>query len=440
MLRFRKLVSSDALDLGVFFEKNNTNAVTDDFCPFPLTSDIAESLLSSSTKDLFFLLEQDEKKVGFSMLRGFDEGYEIPSLGMFVGAAHQGQGLGRELLEQTCAFAQLHGINSVRLSVFEDNERAFQLYQKLGFCEIDRTAVHERSSLVMKKSFRKAVSVFSSTACLKHVDESFSECVGLWLEKGFRNIEVSYYPGLTEQVLLENASRIPSIMLHAYVPFGDENIFFNLASPDESARAVSMAFAKKRIEVSSKIRARYYAIHAGFVHDPTGRDKTGFTFPEIQPGDVARAEEVFGESIAELAAFANSQQVTLLIENNVMNQSNNGKLLLVSPKDYVRNKNLFKKYGARILFDIGHAKVSRKTEDDSWELTDFLQVSEYIEGMHLHDNDDEEDRHFPFTISDENVELITKVAPGFVTLEGRYSSLNHLHEQLLLLEGRLHAG
>ena len=437
---FKRLEPSDATELKVFFDKNNTDQVTNNFYPFPLSEETVHRLLAPGSRDLFFLLIIEGEAVGFSMLRGFDEGYEVPSLGMFVGATHQGRGLGRELLKRTYAFAKSHGITSIRLSVFEDNEQAIRLYQNQGFREVNRTAVHGRYSLIMKKSFRNAISVYASTACLKHVDESFTECVGSWLEKGFRNIEVSYYPGLTEKELLKNASRASAMMLHAYVPFGDENIFFNLASQDESARAVSMEFAKKRIEVSAKVGARYYAVHAGFVRDPIGRDEVGFTFPEIQPGDVSRAEEIFGESIAELAAFANSQQVTLLIENNVMNQSNNGKLLLVTPQDYLRNRSLFEKHGARILFDIGHAKVSRKTEDDSWELTDFLQVAEYIEGMHLHDNDAEEDRHFPFVMSDENIELIIKVAPDFVTLEGRYRSLNHLHKQLMLLEGRLHEG
>ena len=439
MLALRKLESGDAASLGSFFVKNNTDSVTSDFCPFSLSAETAASLLAPGSKDLFFLLEHDGNPVGFGMLRGFDEGYEIPSFGMFIDTDCQGKGFGFELVKRICDFASDSGISSVRLSVFEENHRAIHLYKKFGFHELTHARKNNRNSLIMKKDLEKEISVYASTACLPSRSEDFSEFINKMCHAGITEVEVSYFPGLTESALAACSSRVASLMLHAYVPFGDESIVFNLASPNLEARHESIDFAKKRIELSSRIGAEFYAVHAGFVHDPSGRDEFGFTFPEVQEGDLERAESIFYESITELTSFAQSHKVRVLLENNVMNRSNAGKLLLVSPADFARNRALFEMAGARILLDIGHAKVSRMTEGETWEISDFSDLSQFISGMHLHDNDGLADRHFPFNISPTNVEFIKGMTPHFVTLEGRYKAASHLSEQVRLLEELLNA-
>ena len=50
---------------------------------------------SSHSQDDYYVAARGEDLLGFSMLRGFDEGYEIPSFGIFVDHESHGQGIGR---------------------------------------------------------------------------------------------------------------------------------------------------------------------------------------------------------------------------------------------------------------------------------------------------------------------------------------------------------
>ena len=54
-------------------------------------------------------------------------------LGMGILAPHRGQGLGKKLILQTLAHAQLQGIYRVTLEAREDNARAIRLYESVGF-------------------------------------------------------------------------------------------------------------------------------------------------------------------------------------------------------------------------------------------------------------------------------------------------------------------
>ena len=76
-----------------------------------------------------------------SMLRGFDEGFEVPSFGIFVDHRHHGQGIGRRLTAWTVEEARRRGYPSVRLSVYASNARALGLYRSLGFEEQQRDLV-----------------------------------------------------------------------------------------------------------------------------------------------------------------------------------------------------------------------------------------------------------------------------------------------------------
>ena len=126
---YRRLHYEDTEALGEFFERNNTPSITNLFNPFPLTRPTAASLLSDGKKDLFFGLIQEGRIVAFSMLRGLDDGYDVPSFGLLVDRDFQRKGLGRHLLRHTCCYADRRGIPKIRLSVFADNPKAEKLYQ-----------------------------------------------------------------------------------------------------------------------------------------------------------------------------------------------------------------------------------------------------------------------------------------------------------------------
>jgi ribosomal-protein-alanine N-acetyltransferase len=67
------------------------------------------------------------------MLRGWDAGYAVPSLGMALHPSARGQGLGRTFMELLHDAARTRGARRVRLKVYPENEAARTLYERLGY-------------------------------------------------------------------------------------------------------------------------------------------------------------------------------------------------------------------------------------------------------------------------------------------------------------------
>jgi len=67
------------------------------FDPFELTAERAQLIVSSTSRDRFYLAWLDSELVAMSMLRGFDAGYAVPSFGILVDRRHRGRGVGRRV-------------------------------------------------------------------------------------------------------------------------------------------------------------------------------------------------------------------------------------------------------------------------------------------------------------------------------------------------------
>ena len=128
----------DYEDLVQFFEENNKSEITRHFHPFPLTQKTVFDIVYINHLDRYYIAIRNEHIVGFCMLRGWEEGYEIPSFGAFVDYKYHGQGIGRALTEFAIAEAVRLGCPKVRLSVYASNVRALSLYRSLGFEEVSR--------------------------------------------------------------------------------------------------------------------------------------------------------------------------------------------------------------------------------------------------------------------------------------------------------------
>jgi ribosomal protein S18 acetylase RimI-like enzyme len=135
------------------FEGNARTSVADTFDPFPLSAEQATRIAREPRKDLYYIAVARGQPIAMAMLRGFDEGYEIPSFGIFVDRHHQGEGIGRLLTERTIAEAQRIGCEAVRLSVYAGNPMAVGMYHSLGFVEQSRERIQrageERERIVM---------------------------------------------------------------------------------------------------------------------------------------------------------------------------------------------------------------------------------------------------------------------------------------------------
>jgi [ribosomal protein S18]-alanine N-acetyltransferase len=129
----RLVQPDDARALGRLFERLRTQGIEKFFHPHPLTHEAAAQRANYAGKDVYCVLQSGKELTGYGMLRGWDEGYEIPSLGIAIDSAHQGQGHGRRLMEFLHDIARQRGAKQVRLRVFPENARAVALYQSLGY-------------------------------------------------------------------------------------------------------------------------------------------------------------------------------------------------------------------------------------------------------------------------------------------------------------------
>lgn len=139
IIRIAKKTDSDTL--AEFFEENNRPEITEFFHPFSLTSQTAHNILSESCRDRYYVGIHAGRIVGMSMLRGWDEGFDIPSFGVFVDYRYHGRGFGRRLTEFAIDEARSLHCPSLRLSVYASDKYARRIYDALGFYEIERTSI-----------------------------------------------------------------------------------------------------------------------------------------------------------------------------------------------------------------------------------------------------------------------------------------------------------
>jgi glycosyltransferase involved in cell wall biosynthesis/ribosomal protein S18 acetylase RimI-like enzyme len=142
----RALGPSDQEVLARFLERNDVPEITGHFHPFPMSSDSAEEIVLRAGDDRYFGAFAEGRLVGLSMLRGWNEGFDVPSFGIVVDHASHGQGIGSLLTDFTLDRAPWLGTEQVRLSVYASNERAHRMYVARGFEEIEREPVSRDGS------------------------------------------------------------------------------------------------------------------------------------------------------------------------------------------------------------------------------------------------------------------------------------------------------
>jgi len=105
------------------------------FHPHPFTEEALDRLCTPEGQgaDLYYVLVDGEAVLGYGLLRGWNEGYEIPSLGIAIAPAARRQGLGRAFMRWLHGAARDRGARQVRLRVDAANAGAATLYQELGY-------------------------------------------------------------------------------------------------------------------------------------------------------------------------------------------------------------------------------------------------------------------------------------------------------------------
>jgi ribosomal protein S18 acetylase RimI-like enzyme len=132
-IRVRPFGPADADALTMFFGEVAADPTADRFHPHAFTAQAARTIAEHQGRDLYLGQFLGDKLVGYGMLRGWDAGYDIPSLGIYLSPGARGLGLARTLMEDLHHWARKSGAQKVRLKVYRDNVRAMTLYERLGY-------------------------------------------------------------------------------------------------------------------------------------------------------------------------------------------------------------------------------------------------------------------------------------------------------------------
>jgi ribosomal protein S18 acetylase RimI-like enzyme len=132
-LEVRRLTAEWKQSLLAFFRALEKAKDVEYFQPHPFTDEAVERILCTTRKDLYYVLVDGEEVLAYGMLRGWDEGYEIPSLGIAVHPRFRSNGLGRFFMHFLRAAARFRGAQKVRLRVHSQNATAARLYESLGY-------------------------------------------------------------------------------------------------------------------------------------------------------------------------------------------------------------------------------------------------------------------------------------------------------------------
>jgi ribosomal protein S18 acetylase RimI-like enzyme len=132
-LEFRQVVPGFDTVLGDFFEALQGNGDFRLFHPHELSRQEARRLCAYKGKDLYYIGVEANRVLCYGMLRGWDEGYKVPSLGIAIHPELRGSGLASAFMHFLHAAAKLAGAKQVRLKVYKHNQIAKNLYGRLGY-------------------------------------------------------------------------------------------------------------------------------------------------------------------------------------------------------------------------------------------------------------------------------------------------------------------
>ena len=135
-LKIKRLQTQDCEQLKQLFTIIEQDPAAANFHPHSFNANMAAEISVYAGRDLYLGARLDKScdaLVGYGMLRGWDEGYVIPMLGIYLAPHVRGCGLSQSFLVSLHKFARIHGARTVRLKVYPKNIAALNSYYKIGY-------------------------------------------------------------------------------------------------------------------------------------------------------------------------------------------------------------------------------------------------------------------------------------------------------------------
>lgn len=133
VLEYRRLTPQWRTGFGEFCRAIEAAGDTAYFSPHPFTAEVLDRLVLYSGRDLYYVAVEDAVVIGYGLLRGWDEGFAIPSLGIAIHPSVRSSGLGTSLMEFLHVAARRRQADRIRLRVHAGNLSAARLYRRLGY-------------------------------------------------------------------------------------------------------------------------------------------------------------------------------------------------------------------------------------------------------------------------------------------------------------------
>jgi len=134
IINFRKLQSADAAELSKLIN-NDSKDYSQYFVAFEFDLVTIKNILTKAKNDLYYGVYWGEELTGFYMLRGFDEGFTIPSYGVYISSRFNNKGLAALTLNHAISTCKFLECKKLRLKVHTANTYALKQYVKFGFVE-----------------------------------------------------------------------------------------------------------------------------------------------------------------------------------------------------------------------------------------------------------------------------------------------------------------
>ena len=133
MKPIRELGPEDEAALTRFFLENDRPEVTDLFRAFTMDVATAARICHEPRRDRYFAIFEGEEIACFGMLRGWDEGYEVPTFGMTADHRFNGRGHGWRMWKWVMGLARELGAKEIRITTDLKNAIILGMAAKLGF-------------------------------------------------------------------------------------------------------------------------------------------------------------------------------------------------------------------------------------------------------------------------------------------------------------------
>lgn len=132
-LELHRLSAEWEQPLAAFFQDLERGTASKYFHPHPFSAERAHQLANYTGLDLYYVLVEGRRVLGYGLLRGWDANFDVPSLGIVLRDEIQGHGLGEAFIGFLHQAAARRGATRIRLKVYPENKRALRLYQKVGY-------------------------------------------------------------------------------------------------------------------------------------------------------------------------------------------------------------------------------------------------------------------------------------------------------------------